>query len=338
MHGVDIVLFPELYLSNNNGSSNGGSGISPTKQQQSSYNNNNNMDREGYELNIIGNMCGELNVACIIGYAESVHESELLLKNNSDGGKDGAYNSIAAFHADGSRAGNYRSVSSAYHGEDEDDDDKNDNGFRKGHPIVEFIPTVIQLPNRQSSSSSSSSVQENQREIKVGILCGNDIFHPEPCRHLVRSGAQAIFASTSFTNNDHDRNMIQRVIPCRAMENQIPLSLANYVDDDTDTGSEEEEEEEELEFVGSSAIVSRDGNYLVCGPKGGDGGEDMPSDCGYLVPCEVGTLYAADMDLLINSNLNYSGEVVVNEGGTFSTVQQSMEQWNLTPRMPEDDV
>ena len=90
MHGVDIVLFPELYLT----------GGGPKRA----------IDRESYELNIVGNMCGELNVACIIGYAEEVHESELKNRDDPDGGK-GAYNSIAAFHADGSRAANYRCVS-----------------------------------------------------------------------------------------------------------------------------------------------------------------------------------------------------------------------------------
>ena len=58
LHGVDVVVYPELYLSGPN--------------------NSKALDRESYELNIVGNMCGELNVACVIGYVEAVHESEMV--------------------------------------------------------------------------------------------------------------------------------------------------------------------------------------------------------------------------------------------------------------------
>lgn len=85
------MLFPELYLTGSNSLTDGGGGA---------------VDRESYELNIVGNMCAELNVACILGYAESIHKSELVKKKNVDESKNyTGYNSIAAFHADGSRAG-----------------------------------------------------------------------------------------------------------------------------------------------------------------------------------------------------------------------------------------
>lgn len=190
LHGVDIVLFPELFLS--------------CGSEQA-------LDREGYELNIVGNICQELNVACLIGYAESIHESELQNNNTNAEAQDerGMYHSIAAFNADGSRAGNYRSISSS------NDDDFL---FRTGQPFVESIPTLIQLPNRGGDTISTTA-----REIKVGLMCGNDVLIPEHCRNLVRSGTHAIFASTSFKNDD--QLMVECFIPTRAVENHVPFLL-----------------------------------------------------------------------------------------------------------------
>ena len=65
LHGVDVVVYPEMYLS------------CVSKQQA--------LDRESHELNIVGNLCGELNVACVMGYVESIGESEL--KNVDDIGR-----------------------------------------------------------------------------------------------------------------------------------------------------------------------------------------------------------------------------------------------------------
>ena len=283
-HGVDAVVFPELYLS----------GCSRRQ-----------LDRESYELNIVGNMCEEVNVACVIGYAEKVHESEIKQRGDPDAEQsiEDAYNSIAAFHADGSRAGNYRSVST-YDSVDT---------FRKGYPFVELMPIMLRLPKRQTPL-------ESQREIKVGIISGSDIVSPEHCRYLVRCGAQAIFAASSFRDNDQDRGIVKYVIPSRALENQVPVALANM-----ETSSKVELRG--AEFLGSSSIISRDGKYLVSGPEEELG--DMPFDEGYLLPCKDGTLYAADV--------GYSECAVTNEGGdrTFGTIQQSIDGWDLIPCMPE---
>ena len=272
LHGIDIVLFPELFLS---------------------CGENKVLDREGYELNIVGNICQELNVACIIGYAESIHESEL--KNN----KTNAYNSIAAFNADGSRAGNYRSIS------DSNDDD--DFLFRTGQPFVESIPTLIQLPNKGGDTISTT------KEVKVGLMCGNDVLIPEHTLNLVRLGSQAIFACTSFKNDD--LLVMECFIPTRAAENQVPFAFANYAQPTEETGVNELNN-----FVGSSAIVSKDGGYLVCAPK--KEGDDLPIDCGYLIPCQIGALYAADIEISIDIRKS-------------SLISKSMEQWELIPRIPD---
>ena len=81
-------------------------------------------------------MCEELNIACIIGYAESIHESELKSGKKEE---ESVYNSVAAFNCDGSRAGNYRSISTT-------------DGFKKGHPFVESIPILLTLPNREGKN------------------------------------------------------------------------------------------------------------------------------------------------------------------------------------------
>ncbi len=276
LHGVDVVVYPELYLSGPDGSK--------------------ALDRESYELNIVGNMCGELNVACIIGYEEAVHESELTTTKNSIDDDCQAYNSIAAFHADGSRAGNYRSVSATE--------------FRKGSPFVEFIPATLKLPDRQTSEQSS----EHEREIKVGMMCGIDIQRPEHSLHLARCGAQILFVPCSFKNNNNDRRILQYVAATRAIENSVPLVIANRESatptDDANDGNY---------YIGSSAIISKDGEYLVCGPE--EEGGDMPSDSGYLIPCKGGAIYAAEIDIATSS--------------TSSEIQQSIDQWGLNPLIPD---
>lgn len=276
LYGVDVVVYPELYLSGPDGSK--------------------ALDRESYELNIVGNMCGELSVACIIGYAEAVHESELKTMKDSVGDDIKTYNSIAAFHADGSRAGNYRSVSSTK--------------FRKGSPFVEFIPATLKLPKRETSEQSS---EQHEREIKVGMMCGNDIRKPEHSLHLVRCGAQVLFAPCSFKNNSSDRRLLEYVAATRAIENGVPVVIANRESSTTTDDAKDEDD-----FIGSSAIISQDGEYLVCGPQ--EEGGDMPSDSGYLIPCKDGTIYAADID--------------VATGSTSSVIQQSIDQWGLNPLIP----
>ena len=279
--GVDLVLYPELYLSGS------------TKRI---------LDRESYELNIVGNICAELNVACVVGYAEKMGESEI--KRANDGGEsEGAYNSIAAFNADGSRAGNYRSISKY----------ADETLFREGHPFVESIPLTLQLPNRQEGE---------QREIKVGIMCGRDALVPEHSRQLVRSGAQALLSLASLRNVDYD----QRIVNCmmvRAMENEVPVLYANPEGDDANS-------EEEMEFIGSSAIISKDGGYLVCAPI--EEGGDMIHDVGYLIPCEAGALFAADIDMNSSKSFDIASD---NEQVSTSLMQQSLDQWDLTPRVPD---
>ena len=111
-HGVDLVVYPELYLSGSNDA----------------------MDRECKELSIIANICGEVGVACVIGYAEKMGQAEA--KSSDESGDKTAYNAIAAFNADGSRTGNYRSISPSA-------------SFLEGEQFVESIPIRLLLPSRE---------------------------------------------------------------------------------------------------------------------------------------------------------------------------------------------
>jgi len=277
LHGVDVVIYPELFLT-------GGHSSQQQCEQSAAF------DREDTKFNIISNICEELNVSCIIGYAESIHKSELKSTSNIDDDKR-AYNSIMAVNACGTRSGNYRSISKQDH-------------FRSGHPFVESTPMLLQLPNRNTSNGED-------REMKVGLMCGiNDMLCPEHCRNLVSSGAQILVASTSFTNTKFDTRVVECIVPTRAMENQVPFLFANY------ESKEEKMNEGDLEFVGSSAIVSKIGDYLVCAPQ--HEGGDMPIDTGYLIPCEVGALYAADINIEPTSNTD------------------SNDQWDLKARMPDE--
>ena len=236
------------------------------------------LDRECYELSIIGNLCAELNVARAIGYAEKKHETEMdsstsMLASKVDNSvkstrthteETNVYNSVALFPADGTRAGNFRCTRTSA-------TDMNLNG----HPFVEVMPVNLNLPSREGEYESRRSNQ-----LKVGVAVGNEIFVPEHCRHLVRSGTHLLLASSAFHSHDDNNELAahkQFVLPTRAVENGVPILSADYV------GAAGE-----ILFNGSSGIISSQGRPLVMSPEMEDG--DMPCDKGYLLPCETGAL------------------------------------------------
>jgi len=314
--GVDLVQFPELFM---NG------GLAETVVSGSSRA---QLDRESYELNIVGNLCGELNVACVMGYAEAKHES--------DGGSTtntgcGCYSSLAIFHADGSRAGNYRCVHPC------GDSTTGPSSFEKGHALVETMPISLQLPPKPVAPSLQESLSlqpqktnataEPTRKVKIGAMCGGDLLVPEQVRHLARSGAELLVVSASLfddSNHSHNQNqpsssqLVKHVLPTRCMENELPLVFSNYVNDEkNDDGTDDGTDDIPLPFfVGQSAIVSRYGKELVRAPETLHG--DMPSAEGYLLPCETGgALYAADIGMSSSS----------------SNTDASIKDWDITPRI-----
>lgn len=292
MHNIDLVLFPELYLT-------GGTtdvtnnGISYDSQDENALTLAcASLDRESYELSIIGNLCAELNVACAMGYAEKKHASEIDLSNTTPE-EEAAYNSIALFHADGTRAGNFRCTSDA-------------DIFLSGHPFVEVMPVNMNLPSRAGESRGDS-------QIKVGMAIGNEIFVPEHFRHLARSGAQILLASSaSYSHGEHDSSITQKkcVLTTRAVENGVPILSSNYVGKGAG----------EILYNGSSGIVSSQGNDLVMAPEM-EGG-DMPCGEGYLLPCESGDLYAADIHVQGSND---------NDNDTNQIIHSSLNKWGLTP-------
>eukprot|EP00535_Pseudo-nitzschia_heimii_P006133 CAMPEP_0197184958 /NCGR_PEP_ID=MMETSP1423-20130617/10949_1 /TAXON_ID=476441 /ORGANISM="Pseudo-nitzschia heimii, Strain UNC1101" /LENGTH=453 /DNA_ID=CAMNT_0042635911 /DNA_START=115 /DNA_END=1476 /DNA_ORIENTATION=+ len=308
---IDVVQFPELFL-------NGGLFWNVISGRSAP------MDRESYALNIIENICADLNIACIVGYAEAKHESERSRSRSS-----GCYSSLAIFHADGSRAGNYRCVHPLC---DPSRETKADIAFEKGHPLVEITPISLKLPERDPAPTFPESTTVKQdtaakattripREIKLGVMCGGDIMVPEHARHLARLGATIFAVSGCLFDEERNHNansrLAQHVVPTRCMENEVPLLFSNFVDND--------EHGNELSFIGQSTIVSSDGIELVRAPKSLNA--DMPSDKGYFLPCETGgALYAADFDIGADNNRNRKG-----------TVDTSINEWDIAPRLNQVD-
>jgi predicted amidohydrolase len=306
MHNIDLVLFPELYLTGGvSYSESDGDNVDANADDSQGDGNHAgvsamhaSLDRESYELSIIGNLCAELNVACAMGYAELKHESEI---DASIVEVSSVYNSMALFHADGSRAANFRCTIS--------DTDK----YLNGNPFVEVMPVNLNLPCRGEES------RNNDNQIKVGMAIGNEIFVPEHYRHLARSGAQLLLAASAFHSRCHSQdehvssaNMEEKcVLTTRAMENGVPILSSNYVGvrgGGCEAG--------ELLFNGSSGIVSSRGKDLVVAPQM-EGG-DMPCGEGYFLPCETGDLYAADVSYVHGSNND--------------RMRSSLSSWDLAPR------
>mmetsp|Transcript_6186 Transcript_6186/g.9498 ORF Transcript_6186/g.9498 Transcript_6186/m.9498 type:complete len:348 (+) Transcript_6186:121-1164(+) len=257
-HGVQLVLFPELFLSDP-------------------------LDRESQPLNIIGNVCSELNIACVIGYCEKRHESEKKagIEDQSN------YNSLAAFNADGTRAGNYRSSAITP-----------EQPFLPSHPFVELMPLKLQLPT-----------SETPQELRVGMLLGNDILTPESCRHLTRSGSELLLVAASM----QEENIVKQVVQTRAFENKVPLLFSNYVGKSEKSVCDQDKIAVPT-WIGSSAIISEAGKELVGAPC--EVGGDMPNDEGYLLLCDSGELYAADIEISPQKGRNKS-------------VEESLKHWML---------
>ena len=329
--GIDVVQFPELFL-------NGGLCQNVVSGRSAAP-----LDRESYALNIVGNLCEELNVACVMGYAEAEHESEGNTGKNSDLAKNGAvvaYSALAVFHADGTRAGNYRCLHPS-------DRSTNNNGatsivFEKGHSLVEAMPISVRLPVRRAAptlqESITTTVQEEEtptkaattttttpREVKLGAMCGGDILVPEHARHLARSGAEMLVVSGSLSDdNNSSRVVAKHVLPSRSMENELPLLFSNYVDDEND---DEDEDTSALPcFIGQSAILSCDGAELVRAPESLYG--DMPpSEEGYFLPCEKGgALYAADLEIRAHDS---------SKSSTSRSIEVSIDEWDIAPRIDQ---
>ena len=319
MSGVDIVVFPELFLTGGPNNCRGTMSAS--------------LDRECSELNVIGNLCGDLNVACVIGYAERNDETASNKNGNeintcSDKMPSGIYyNSLAAYNADGSRAGNYQCCATTTSSDDE---------FKTGHPFVEVIPISIQVPiKRQQPEKETSSLQP--KEVKVGIMCGNDLMVPESSRHLVRCGAQLLLVSAAL---DKQRvKVAEHVVVTRAIENETPLLFANYVDrtsnDDFGYGNPKDEEVSSLlSLIGSSAIIAQDGTDLVRAPQ--NEFDDMPNDTGYLLPCEAGALYAANIEIFNHVDNSIAVGSDTDDAKLHQShrmLHNSIKQWDLNPRI-----
>lgn len=327
---IDLVQFPEYFL-------NGGTFESVVSRKSAPF------DRDSSTLNIVGNLCAELKVACILGYVEKEHKSEIS-PGKGDTMTLGCYNSLALFNADGSRAGNYRCVNPQDHSRSEDQEaPDNDSSLttilKKGHPMIEIIPITLQLADRELLPSLQQSITlqdteetpaktiSSKRKLKIGALCGGDLLAPEHSRHLTRTGAELLAVAGSVTNKNSRQQtgdkVLKCVLPTRSMENDIPLLFSNYVNDEAN-----DDTVEEGPFLGQSVIVSNYGDELVRAPSSTHG--DMPSSEGYFLPCEEArkgaALYAADLNVSVyNTSIN-------NQLHSWNNRRDaSVTEWDLAP-------
>ncbi|OEU06877.1 hypothetical protein FRACYDRAFT_252812 [Fragilariopsis cylindrus CCMP1102] len=315
MHKIDVVQFPELFINGVIGVGQRGRG-----RGQSGLDNNNNNNNVGLISNTascttpLDRECSTLNIK---------NKRQTTTKSTTDDDADiTCYSSLAMFHADGSRAGNYRCVH-PYHTANKaslpssssiSDDttattttttSKKMMIFEKGHPLIEIMPISLQLPVRTTTARGQEQDKEmatsvtTRREVKIGAMCGGDILVPEHARHLARSGAEMFVVSGSFFYNN----------------------------DDTDDANNDNNFSSSYDYNTNIAKHIE----LIRAPETQYG--DMPaSDEGYLLPCESGgALYAADIDIVIDIDRSNNDEAA-NTRSTRSS-QISIEQWDLTPRI-----
>lgn len=273
-HNVELLVFPELFL--------------PGQDLSFSAENEGALDREAYELNILGQLSNQFGVACVVPYVEKPHESETIASELA------AFSSAAIFHADGSRAGNYRRTKLA------SDAARGRTNYLEGNPIVEAFPISITL--------KSTTVQ-------CGVVMGEELnSSPEQIRHLVRSGAEMVLCAETATSSAGgafvtSERAARHIIPARAIENCIHVLCANY-----EGSLEGKQSTHDISaFAGLSAIVSPSGEELIRAPPSAmirNGSEMESSDEGEdagrvvygvegssIIPCEDGTLYVAPITL-----------------------------------------
>ena len=92
------------------------------------------------------------------------------------------------------------------------------------------------------------------RGIKLSVLICFDIEFPELARECAGNGADLIVVPTSLM--EPYGRIARRVIPARAIENQLYIAYANRIG-----------VEHELQYVGRSAIYDPEGNRLAEGTE-----------------------------------------------------------------------
>lgn len=105
----------------------------------------------------------------------------------------------------------------------------------------------------------SGPVLLEYRGIKISVLICFDIEFPELARECAGSGAELIVVPTSLM--EPYGRIARRVIPARAIENQLYIAYANRIG-----------VEHELQYVGRSAIYDPEGNLLG---EGTDDGSEL---------------------------------------------------------------
>mmetsp|Transcript_14083 Transcript_14083/g.19273 ORF Transcript_14083/g.19273 Transcript_14083/m.19273 type:complete len:608 (-) Transcript_14083:147-1970(-) len=295
-HNIDLVVFPEMFFS----FASGGIGDHSSAVQS---------DR--YELNIVGDLCAELGVACVLPYMErafkektgegsnderdSINNSNT--NNEDDDTSDEFYSAVKIWSSDGKTAGNIRAIIPPSPPPQKGLLKPQPKFLSSGHPSFDMEPITINLDNPETP------------QIKCGIIIGfNDIERPEQARHLARKGVDLLIVPSlgGKTQRHEGLTVANHVIPTRAMENSVYVAYAAYEGDDEQYGEAESIYGRNIHastrstYVGSSSVIAPDGSFLVKGPTCFGG--KIPQTEGYVLSLggdEVSAagLYAADVSL-----------------------------------------
>jgi predicted amidohydrolase len=101
-------------------------------------------------------------------------------------------------------------------------------------------------------------VKDTQRDVSVGPMICYDWRFPEAARVLMLGGADVIVCPANLVTKAW-----QKVMPARAIENNVYLALANRA-------GKEKRQNEQLTFQGKSAIYDIDGRILKAAAASGD--------------------------------------------------------------------
>jgi predicted amidohydrolase len=262
--GVDLVLFPELYLHgydaralvmrrlaldtslygriSRGAALEGGAGLEPLVR--------------------ISDMARECGVAVAFGYCER-------------GGKERFYNSCMLFDAEGSLVLNYRKTHLWDAGEASGALSHERRIFTPGDalPVADLVLPVARrgiderIPPRFKQKSSLRRARAIT--VRVGILICFDGEFPEPARCLAAQGAQIILLPTALGSGPVEVLTPNVTVPQRAAENHVFILYSNL------TGPCHPRCGSRM-FVGRSAVLGPDG-YVVDGARAASDGGDTSS-------------------------------------------------------------
>eukprot|EP00957_Ditylum_brightwellii_P148083 11274214-Ditylum_brightwellii.AAC.1 len=223
-HNIHLVVFPEMFFSFASG------GIGDYTSA---------LEVTNYEIGIVGTLCAELGIACVLPYMEKARKTTIRKDNTyakkedeKEDEKDDEeetdsdfdyYSAAIAYNADGTKAGNVRAILPPSPPPPKKGE-KPRNALSPGHPTIDMEPMTLTIHNSETITT---------QDITVGIILGfNNIERPEQARHLARKGTDVLIAPSlggkSMEKIHEGLIVANHVIPTRAMENSAFMIYAAY--------------------------------------------------------------------------------------------------------------